>query len=631
MCGIAAVIRFDGQAVETSVIERMAASLVHRGPDEGRVVVTGSVGLGFRRLSILDLSNAASQPMTSDDGGIVLLFNGEIFNYIELREELSGRGHRFRSTGDTEVLLRAYEEWGRECLPRLNGMWAFLIYDRRRRTLFGARDRFGVKPLYRYRRGSQLLVASEIKAIRASGAYTVDVDWERAANFLHHGRLDDGPGTFYAEISQVPAGTAFEVDAEGQNSDWRYWSLDDLREQEIGDPVERFQDLFEDSVRLRLRSDVPVGVSLSGGLDSSSIACAAGRLIRQVDAGARKTLFAFSYMAPEYDETRYIDEILKEADARLHRLETTPHLLWERLPEVLWYQDEPVHSLTAVVGYELMRLSSSCGVRVVLNGQGADETIGGYFSYFKDYWRELLWAGRPGKVWDEIQQYSATHSGSASKLLLGVVEHMSRRQLRRFPAYRQLAASWRRQKLQQDPWFVPELVNRMSPGYAAGTRGLNAALKHSVAISPLPLYLRVEDRNSMAHSVEARLPFLDYRLVSLLFRLRSQWKMRGGVNKYLLREAMRGRIPESVRTRKDKMGFPTPVRKWLAGELYEPIRELLESREARERGVYNTGAVIQDLEAHRRGGTDISDRLLGVAQFELWARMIKEPVVTPGA
>ncbi|HMH55534.1 MAG TPA: asparagine synthase (glutamine-hydrolyzing), partial [Gemmatimonadales bacterium] len=272
MCGIAAVIRFDGQAVETSVIERMAASLVHRGPDEGRVVVTGSVGLGFRRLSILDLSSAASQPMTSDDGGIVLLFNGEIFNYVELREELSGRGHRFRSTGDTEVLLRAYEEWGRECLPRLNGMWAFLIYDRRRRTLFGARDRFGVKPLYRYRRGSQLLVASEIKAIRASGAYTVDVDWERAANFLHHGRLDDGPGTFYAEISQVPAGTAFEVDAEGQNSDWRYWSLDDLLEQEIGDPVERFQDLFEDSVRLRLRSDVPVGVSLSGGLDSSSIA-----------------------------------------------------------------------------------------------------------------------------------------------------------------------------------------------------------------------------------------------------------------------------------------------------------------------------------------------------------------------
>jgi asparagine synthase (glutamine-hydrolysing) len=217
MCGIAAILRFDGQAVEPSGIERMAASLVHRGPDEGRVVVSGPVGLGFRRLSILDLSNAASQPMASDDGRIVLIFNGEVFNYVELRDELTSRGHRFRSAGDTEVLLRAYQEWGRECLPRLNGMWAFLIYDRQRRVLFGARDRFGVKPLYRYRRGPHLLFASEIKAIRASGVYTVAVDWERAANFLHHGRLDDGSGTFYAGITQVPAGTAFEV-VPGQSS-----------------------------------------------------------------------------------------------------------------------------------------------------------------------------------------------------------------------------------------------------------------------------------------------------------------------------------------------------------------------------------------------------------------------------
>jgi asparagine synthase (glutamine-hydrolysing) len=561
----------------------------------------------------------------------VLIFNGEIFNYVELRDELTSRGHRFRSAGDTEVLLRAYQEWGRECLPRLNGMWAFLIHDRRRGVLFGARDRFGVKPLYRYRRGSHLLFASEIKAIRASGAYTVAVDWERAANFLHHGRLDDGSGTFYAGITQVPAGTAFEVDAEGHISDWRYWSLDDLPAQDIGDPVEVFRELFEDSVRLRMRSDVPVGVSLSGGLDSSAIACAAARLSRPVAEAARKPLIAFSYMTPEYDETGYIDEILKETGAHLHRLETTPSLLWERLPEMLWYQDEPVHSLTAVVGYELMRLTASHGVRVVLNGQGADETIGGYFSYFMDYWRELLWKGRPGKVWDEIQTYSAAHGQSASKLLLRVVESVSRRQLSRVPAYRQLAGSWRRQKLQQDPWFVPELANQTSASHATRALGLNVELKHSVATSPLPLYLRVEDRNSMAHSVEARLPFLDYRLVSLLFNLGSEWKMRGGVNKFLLREAMRHRIPESVRTRKEKMGFPTPTRKWLAGDLYRPIRDLLESRETRERGVYNTSAVLQDLEAHRRGETDISDRLLGVAQFELWTRMIKEPIASPGA
>ena len=631
MCGIAAIMRFDGQAVEPSVIERMAASLVHRGPDDGRVVVSAPVGRGARRPPTPDPPPPPPQPMARHDGRIVLIFNGEIFNYVELRDELTSRGHRFRSAGDTEVLLRAYEEWGRECLPRLNGMWAFLIHDRRRGVLFGARDRFGVKPLYRYRRGSHLLFASEIKAIRASGAYTVAVDWECAANFLHHGRLDDGSGTFYAGITQVPAGTAFEVDAEGHISDWRYWSLDDLPAQDISDPVEVFRELFEDSVRLRMRSDVPVGVSLSGGLDSSAIACAAARLSRRVVEAARKPLIAFSYMTPEYDETGYIDEILKETGAHLHRLETTPSLLWERLPEMLSYQDEPVHSLTAVVGYELMRLTASHGVRVVLNGQGADETIGGYFSYFMDYWRELLWKGRPGKVWDEIQTYSAAHGPSASKRLLRVVESVSRRQLSRVPAYRQLAGSWRRQKLQQDPWFVPELANQTSGSHATRALGLNVELKHSVATSPLPLYLRVEDRNSMAHSVEARLPFLDYRLVSLLFNLGSEWKMRGGVNKFLLREAMRHRIPESVRTRKDKMGFPTPTRKWLAGDLYGPIRGLLESREARERGVYNISAVLQDLEAHRRGETDVSDRLLGVAQFELWTRMIKEPIASPGA
>jgi asparagine synthase (glutamine-hydrolysing) len=278
-----------------------------------------------------------------------------------------------------------------------------------------------------------------------------------------------------------------------------------------------------------------------------------------------------------------------------------------------------------------MRLSASHGVRVVLNGQGADETIGGYFSCFMDYWRELLWKGRPGKVWDEIRNYSATHSRNPAKLLFRVVENVSRRQLSRVPAYRQLAGSWRRQKLRRDPWFVPELANQTSPDHPAGALGLNVALKHAVAISPLPLYLRVEDRNSMAHSVEARLPFLDYRLVSLLFNLGPEWKMRGGVNKFLLREAMRHCIPELVRTRKDKMGFPTPTRKWLAGDLYGPIRELLESREARERGVYNTSAVLQDLEAHRRGETDVTERLLGVTQFELWTRMIKGPVGSPGA
>ncbi len=590
MCGIAAVVRFDGQPVEQRLLEQMTASLVHRGPDEGCVQVSGAIGLGFRRLSILDLSHAASQPMASGDGDMVLIFNGEIFNYVELREELKSLGHRFRSTGDTEVLLRAYQEWGGDCLPKLNGMWAFLIHDRRRNVLFGARDRFGIKPLYRYRRGPMLLLASEIKAIRASGAYVGAVDWSSAASFLRDGRLDEGVESFYEGITQVAA----------------------------------FGDLFEDSVRLRMRSDVPVGVSLSGGLDSSSIICAAARQAGRVGEAWRKPLLAFSYVCPEYDETPYIESVVKDTGAYLKHLETSPYILWERLPEVLRCQDEPVHSLNAVVGYELMRVAASHGIRVVLNGQGADETIGGYFSYFMDYWRELLWRGRIGRTWGEIQDYSITHGGSAAKLLLRVAEDTSRRLLGRIAPYRYFADSGRRRKLHKDAWFVPDLVSRVS---ATSTRevGLSRVLKRSVTISPLPLYLRVEDRNSMAHSIETRLPFLDYRLVSLVFNLSSEWKVRGGENKFLLREAMRQRIPELVRRRKDKMGFPTPFRKWLAGELYGPVHELIASREARERGIYNTRVILKDLEAHRRGEeTDIADRLLGVAQFELWTRMMKE-------
>ncbi len=622
MCGIAAILRLDGGPVDQPALERMTASLVHRGPDEGRVCISGSVGFGFRRLSILDLSPSARQPMTSEDGGLALIFNGEIFNYIELREELTSRGHRFRSTGDTEVLLRAYQEWGQDCLPKLNGMWAFLVHDRRRGVVFGARDRFGVKPLYRYRSGPMLFFASEIKAIRASGAYPQVIDWATAAKFLHHGRLDDGEGSFYAGITQVRAGTAFEVDAVGGTREWTYWSLDDLPAVDTRDPVSSFGHLFEDSVRLRMRSDVPLGVCLSGGLDSSSIICATGRLKQEVDDPERPALMAFCYMAPEYDEREYIFDVLEQTGAHLKRLETSPALLWERLPEVLRYQDEPVHSLAAVIGYELMRFAAAHGIRVILNGQGADETIGGYFSYFMDYWRELLVGGRAGKAWDEMKEHATAHGRDPSRLMVTALQNLAWGQLNRVSTYRRLAQARHRWKLDRDSWFVPDLAARIEPVPAGSARGLNAVLKQSVSASPLPLYLRVEDRNSMAHSIEARLPFLDYRLVSLALTLGPEWKMRGAANKFLLREAMRERIPESVRVRKDKMGFPTPARTWLGRELYEPVRDLLQSRRARERGIYHVPAMLQDLEAHRRGEIDVSDRLLHVAQFELWTSML---------
>jgi asparagine synthase (glutamine-hydrolysing) len=406
VCGIAAVFGISGKPVGPAVIERMTESLVHRGPDDCGYFLEGAIGLGFRRLAILDLSPTGHQPMISDDGRFVIIFNGEIYNYVELRKELIEAGYHFRSTGDGEVLLNAYRHWGADCLPRLNGMWAFLVYDRIERSLFGSRDRFGVKPLFVYRDGEQVMFASEIKSIRASGLYRGGVNWKVASRFLVEGHLDDSANTFYEGIEAVAAGSAFQLDAAGTSKEWLYWDLNRLESPDVRDPAGEFAELFEDAVRLRMRSDVPVGVCLSGGLDSTSILCAAARQRSESNQSASGPLQAFSYLAKEFDESTYIADTLAMTSAELRDLQTTPRELWDSVRQMLWYQDEPVHTMTAAVGYHLMNLVASHGIRVVLNGQGADETIGGYFSYFSDYWRELLGRGRWGRAGAEATAFA---------------------------------------------------------------------------------------------------------------------------------------------------------------------------------------------------------------------------------
>jgi asparagine synthase (glutamine-hydrolysing) len=596
----------------------MAKSLFHRGPDDGGLYVEGAVGMGFRRLSILDLSEAGHQPMISQDGQYVLVFNGEIFNYVELREELRQLGYQFRSSGDSEVLLAAYREWGRECLSKLNGMWAFVIYDRRHRRIFGSRDRFGVKPLYYSRSPEVIQFASEIKALRASGYHRPEINWRTASKFLLEGRLDSQGETFYEGIEQIPSGSGFEVELDGTWHEWSFWSLDTLPKNGVSNPAENFADLFEDSVRIRMRSDVPVGVCLSGGLDSTAIICAAARHRDESGGAQPESLQAFCYMAKEFDESKYIADTLTQTHAQLRQLETSPAELWNDLHKVLWFQDEPVHTMTAVVGYQLMRLASSSGIRVVLNGQGADETIGGYSSYFQDYWVSLLQQGRVGAAWQSVTAYTNAHGGNARVRMMEAASRCLSWELYRIGAYRRWAQTRRQARLRQNPWFSADLTQHfINEDVPPSSAALSSSLKQSVIAAPLPLYLRIEDRNSMAHSVEARLPFLDYRLVSFVHGLPDNWKVRGPWNKYVLREGMRGRIPESVRSRVDKMGFPTASKKWFAHDLYEPLRDILGSRAVRERGIYHAGALIADLDRHRRGEVDLSNRLFHVAEFEI--------------
>lgn len=460
------------------------------------------------------------------------------------------------------------------------------------------------------------MFASEIKSIRASGQYRAETNWGVASSFLLEQRLDETSETFFAGIEHIPAGSAFEVSLSGEFKMWSYWTLA-ARQETVTDPARTFADLFEDAIRLHMRSDVPVGVHLSGGLDSTSIICASARVRRHESSSG--DLMAFSYIAPEFDETRYIDETVGGTRARLNRLATSPQLLWSKLERVLAFQDEPVHSLTAVVGFELMDLAATHGIKVILNGQGADETIGGYPSYFPAYWQSLLELGRFAEAWREMRR---SNRGDASRLFLAQLKRWLQFSLRDYGPYRHLALERRRARLRRNDWFTDDLTRQiLAPPIAVGG-DLEQTLADSVTRAPLPLYLRVEDRNSMAHSVEVRVPFLDHRLVSLAFSLPPEWRMRGPLNKYVLREGMRGRIPESVRARIDKMGFPTPSKAWFTGVLHEQLCAVLLDRTTRERGVFHLPAIERDLKRQSDGVGDLSTELFNAAQFELWSRAL---------
>ena len=570
MCGFVAIIGKGDRAVDRHELQRASEALVHRGPDDSGVFLEGSVGLGFRRLSILDLSTQSHQPFEDADGRFVLVFNGEIYNYVELRKELQQKGYSFRSTGDAEVLLTAYKEWDTDCLKRLNGMWAFVIYDRRERKVFGARDRFGIKPLFVCNDGERHIFASEIKAVTATDRVASQFNWRIAARYLLEGRLgepDSRDETMFENISEIRAGHAFTVDHDGRFRTWPHWSLPARGLRSSGDPVERFQEIFADSVRLRMRSDVPVGVCLSGGLDSTAVIC---HMADQLGDDRSEPLHAFSYQDEQFDEVAQIRATVQQTNAELHSLTSSGAAFLDKLDEVMRFHDEPLHSLNVLVSYQLYRLAAESGIKVVLNGQGADETWAGYPSYFRNHWSGLLSAGRVSEAKSEIAGYAAAFDMDERKLLQQAVTTLCRNQLRRAKPYRRLAATRQRRALSEDRWFSDDLLSGQALEIPDFERtDLDTALRLSVLRDPLPLYLRIEDRNSMAHSIETRLPFLDYRLVELAFTTGAEWKIKRQLNKFGLREAMRGVIPEVVRSRVDKMGFPVSAREWFAGPLYE--------------------------------------------------------------
>ena len=624
MCGFALVLGPAGSTPDANQTARMGELIAHRGPDDSGEFREQGLAMVFRRLSIFDLAPSGHQPMLSADARHVIVFNGAIYNFIELRAELAAFGHTFRSTGDTEVLLAAYRQWGAGCLPRLNGMWAFAIYDRQTRRVFAARDRFGIKPLFWFHDARGLVLTSEIKTLRDSGYARLAPNWQTIAAFLLEDRLDETADTFYAGVWRVPAGSYFETDGSAPPTFQRYWNIDEAAETLAlpSDPVGQFRDVFDDSIRLRMRSDVPVGVLLSGGLDSTSIISGMAAQ-RQASGTQSSVLGALCYRDPQYDETALVDETLRQTGASLWPLEANPTQFWNSLDRHLWHQDEPVHSFTSVVIYELMKLARQHGVKVILNGQGADEVLAGYGNYFFTYWTELVRAGHPWFAHREMMAFAHHHHVAASKVHLTVLRGVLAYVKSRMPGYRQMADARNRARLKHNTWVSEDVKRHWRPPELPWFRTLTEHLRWSVERASLPLYLRVEDRNSMAHAIEVRLPFLDYRLVALAFRLGSRWKLREEYSKVLLRKAMRGRISEPVRTQVHKLGFPTSTDGWFRGELFERCKDLLASRSLRESGIWNVSEIERSLERHKQGTQRVGGKLFDVVQFTAWLALSK--------
>jgi asparagine synthase (glutamine-hydrolysing) len=337
-------------------------------------------------------------------------------------------------------------------------------------------------------------------------------------------------------------------------------------------------------------------------------------------SSSKQALKAFCYSDRDFDESQYVSATLAQTSAQLNQLELGPKQLWESLPEVLWYQDEPVHTITAVVGFHLSGLAAQNGVKVVMNGQGADETLGGYPSYFKDRWTSLLIAKGYRALKSEINDFVSIHGGNSQSIAHGVVAHTFKSGIRHFSLYRQFVRNKTLRQYTEDDWFDPEFTKHLPTTSELEKVDLRSTLERAMERAPLPLYLRIEDRNSMAHSVEARLPFLDYQLVELAHSLPDEWKLRGPWNKYLLRESMKNKIPENVRTRPDKMGFPTPFGRWLKENLYEDAVDIINDTSF-DRSIFRVESIRRDLERHKNGEGDYSRKIFDILQFQIWRNL----------
>jgi asparagine synthase (glutamine-hydrolysing) len=631
MCGINGIAfsSRSGRSVDARTLERMRDVITHRGPDDEGLYLNGPVGLGHRRLSIVDVA-AGHQPMTNEDGTLHIIYNGEVYNHSDFRADLEARGHTYRTHCDTETILHLYEEHGPACVNYLRGMFAFAIWNERDRTLFIARDRLGVKPLYYVHTGDgSLYFASEIKALLEARACAPEINFRALPDYLaNHGTSDEE--TLFAEVKRLlPGHTLFWRD--GQLKIEQYWDVtfgaEDESEQKRSDEdyVREWTELFERSVRLRLMADVPLGMFLSGGIDSSAIAAVMSRMVDE----PIKT-FSVAFAEREANELEYARMVAGAFKTDHHEVVVSPEEFFAELPRLVWHEDEPLAHPSSVALYFVSRLASR-HVKVVLTGEGSDELLGGYERYYKTLYQLAV-----GPRYHRWMNKSVRRVLSRRIENLPVESRVRHKLTRTFLClepdveniYFDNFAVFRR-AMQQD-LLSPETKERAG-GVIEPYRQMRRYFEHADSDSTLNrmLYadmktylhelLMKQDQMSMAASIESRVPFLDHKLVEFTARLPIHLKIRRGwTTKYILRRAMKNVLPPTILSRK-KMGFPVPVGAWFRGPFRSVVDEYILGERARARGLFNR-EFVENMVARHMKGENHSERLWALVNFEMWLR-----------
>jgi asparagine synthase (glutamine-hydrolysing) len=626
MCGICGIFFANRDwRVQGDVLARMNRRILHRGPDDEGFFLEENVGLAMRRLSIIDVKTG-HQPIANENRDVWIVFNGEIYNHGQLRPQLEAKGHQYRTRSDTETIIHLYEEYGRDCVKHLRGMFAFAIWDRRRRVLFAARDRLGIKPFYYRWDGNSFLFGSEIKAIFAYPDVTPEFNRAALAEYLAFGYLS-GVDTMFAGIHKLMPGHTLEITEKGEIRIERYWDLkpegqDDARPREYY--VRTYREMLESSVESHLMSDVPLGMFLSGGLDSSAVAALATKLRRD-----RIQTFAVGYGEEEFSELPFARQVAKHINSDHHEVRLSREEFFGTLPRLIYHEDEPIVWPSSVSLYYVARLARE-HVTVVLTGEGSDETLAGYTRYawtLLNYKMDRAYRGLTPTFLRSALRHSIRGTRLSAALHRKLEHTFLMRDGESWPSFYfdNFYSAFAQAELAA--LLTEEALHSAGAAYDASMnvwQRSSGGMLHRLLYTDMNSYLiellMKQDQMSMAASIESRVPFLDHPLVEFAARIPAQYQMKGLAGKFILKDAVNDLLPHDVVYRK-KMGFPTPWAYWLAGTQLADIEALLTEPRSTDRNIFRAERLRQIFAEHRAGHRDHGNRIWRLLNFELWQRI----------